>query len=124
MVTTRASAAASVAVALLAPPLAWVVWISWSDGKASDAMHVVWFATVALGYVLAGAIAPRGVRLLWPALVAIVSTIGTLFLWWSAEDDSGLFLIGILLATPPVAAASLPLLMLGQALASPWARRA
>ncbi|KQV62996.1 hypothetical protein ASC64_18155 [Nocardioides sp. Root122] len=119
MVTTRpTSVAASVAVALLAPPAAWLVWVSWSDGKASDAMHVAWFVTVALGCVLAGALAPRSARLLWPALVAVVSTIVTLFAWWSGEDESGLFLVGIFIATPPVVAASLPLMLLGRALAS------
>ena len=119
METTRAtSVAASLAVALLAPPAAWLVWVSWSDGTTSEARHVAWFVTVALGCVLAGALAPRSARLLWPALVAVVSTIVTLFVWWSGEDESGLFLVGIIVATPPVAAASLPLMLLGRALAS------
>lgn len=123
MVTTRpTSVAASVAVALLAPPAAWLVWVSWSDGKASDAVHVAWFVTVALGCVLAGVLAAPGARLLWPALAAIGSTIVTLFVWWSGEDESGLFLVGIIVATPVVVAASLPLLLLGQALASLRAR--
>jgi MFS-type transporter involved in bile tolerance (Atg22 family) len=119
MVTTRTtSVAASTVVALLAPPVAWAAWISWSDGKSGDAQHVAWFATVAVGCVLAGALAPRGARLLWPAAAAVLSTLGTLFLWWSSEDESGLFLVGLIIAAPLVVAASLPLLLLGQALAS------
>ena len=39
-----------------------------------------------------------------------------------SEDDSGLFLVGIIVATPVVVAASLPLLLLGQAVASPRRR--
>lgn len=115
--------AASTVVALLAPPAAWVAWISWSDGKAGDAQHVAWFGTVALGCVLAGALAPPGAPLLWPAVVAVLSTVVTLFLWWSSEDDSGLFLVGILLATPLVVASSLPLLLLGRSLATLGRRR-
>lgn len=116
---TSRTTTASLAVALLSPPTAWLVWVSWSDGTTSDARHVAWFVTVALGCVLAGALAPRSARLLWPALVAIVSTVATLFVWWSGEDESGLFLVGIIVATPPVVGASLPLMLLGRALASP-----
>jgi hypothetical protein len=72
--------------------------------------------------VLAGALADR-TRLLVIAGAAILSTIVTLFVWWSSEDESGLFLVGIIIATPLVVAASLPLLLLGHALASPRRRR-
>jgi hypothetical protein len=117
MMPRTSSIVVPLAMVVLTPPVAWLVWVSWSDGKASDAMHVAWFATVALGCVLAGALADR-TRLLVIAGAAILSTIVTLFVWWSSEDESGLFLVGIIIATPLVVAASLPLLLLGHALKS------
>ena len=115
---TPARIVAAFLVALLSPPLAWLVWVPWSNGSASDAVNIAWFVTVAVGCVVAGALAGEHVRRLWLALVAILSTVATLWLWWSSEDESGLFVIGIIVATPLVAVASVPLLMVGGALAS------
>lgn len=102
-------------LALLGPVLAWLVWISWNEDKASDALHVLWFLTVAATCFLAGGFAPRGAGHLL-ALVAIstLSTITVLFLWWSSADVTGLFIIGIVLATPLVAIAAPILLLLGR----------
>lgn len=99
---------------IFGPGVAWVVWISWTSDKASDAMHVAWFATVAIACLVAGGLAPRTPRLYLPLfVVAPASTLLTLFLWWSAEDDTGLFMIGIIIATPLVVGAAIVLLLLG-----------
>ena len=96
----------------LGPVLGWLAWISWSDEKASDAMHVVWFVTVAATCVLAGGLAPRkSTHLTALAVTAIIATMATLFLWWSTGDSNGLFMIGIVLATPMVSLAA-PILLL------------
>ena len=101
----------------LGPVLAWVTWISWSDEKASDAMHAAWFATVAATCVLAGGLAPRrSTHLAALSGIAIVATMATLFLWWSTSDESGLFIIGIMLATPIVSLAAPLLLLVGRRL--------
>ncbi len=121
---SRQSPAATVfayALVLLTPVLAWLVWVSGSGAKASDAMHVAWFATVALGCVTAGVFAPRQtLHLALLAVVAVISTIATLFWWWAGQDDSGLFIIGVVLATPLVALASVPLLLLGRLVRLGW----
>ena len=99
----------------LGPVLAWLAWISWSDEKASDAMHVVWFVTVAATCVLAGGLAPRkSTHLTVLAVTAIIATMATLFLWWSTGDSNGLFMIGIMLATPMVSLAAPILLLVGR----------
>ena len=95
------------------PPLAWLLWISWSEDKASDAAHVAWFATVAASWVVAGALAGRRSAHPTIAAVAVVSALVTLFAWWSSQDDSGLFLVGLLFVTPFLLVMSLPLLWIG-----------
>ena len=124
---TRFSWSATVSaygMVLLGPLAAWLLWVSWSDGYASDASNVAWFASVATAVVAAGALAPAG----WAHRVAlsalgVVSTIATLVWWWSAEDESGLFMVGVLLATPLVAAAAPALLGLGALLRRHLGRR-
>lgn len=102
---------------LLSPVIAWLAWIATADAYPSDARHVAWFATVALGCALAGLCAPSGkAHLTALALVAILATLTTLFLWWSSEDESGLFMVGIILAAPLVTGAAVALLLLGRAL--------
>ncbi|RYB90450.1 hypothetical protein EUA93_20070 [Nocardioides oleivorans] len=109
---------AALVVVLAVPPLAWLLWISPVDGTASDARHVAWFVTVALGCVVAGALAGARSRLWVLAAPGVVSAVVTLYLWWSSQDESGLFLVGIIIATPLMLVASLPLLLVGRALAS------
>jgi hypothetical protein len=122
--TPSRATVAAFALVVLSPLVAWLLWVSWSDSKASDAMHVAWFATVAVGCVAAGALAPgRGTRA-WLAAVAVLSTLATLFWWWSAQDDSGLFIVGLVLATPLLVAASVPLLWIGRVVASRVGSRA
>ena len=107
----------SVLVVALTPAFAWLVWISPSEGLASDLAHVAWFATVAVGVLVAGVVAPAGalaLGALWP--VSVVSTMGTLFLWWSSVDESGLFMVGLIVAFPPVVGAAPLLVMLGRRL--------
>jgi hypothetical protein len=109
---------AALVVIALAPPAAWVAWISGAGGYASDTRTVLWFATVALGALLAGVVAPRGRQAwlsLWP--VGLLSSLVTLWRWWSSEDDSGLFVVGLIIATPLVALAGMALVALGQRLA-------
>jgi hypothetical protein len=110
----RAVAAHLLVVAV--PLLAWLVWVSGREGYAGDAAHVGWFATVALGVLVAGFVAPPRTRLGVLALLAVVATMVTLWGWWSSEDESGLFVIGIVLAAPLVALAAPVLLLAGRAL--------
>ncbi len=101
------------------PLLAWLVWISGTTGKASDARHVAWFVTVAVACTVAGALVPRRtVYIAGLATVAVVSTLITLYWWWSAADVTGLFMVGIILAAPLVLAAAVPLLLLGSGISS------
>ncbi len=101
----------------LGPALAWLAWISWGGEWASDAMHVAWFGTVAATCVLAGGLAPRTrTHLAALAVTAIIATIATLFLWWSTDASDGLFMIGIMLATPMVSLAAPILLLVGRRL--------
>ncbi|SED19871.1 hypothetical protein SAMN04489844_3895 [Nocardioides exalbidus] len=109
---------AALVVVLATPPLAWLLWISSADGTPSDARHVAWFATVALGCVVAGALAGTRSRLWLPAVSGVASAVVTLYLWWSSEDETGLFMVGIIIATPLMLVASLPLLLIGRAAAS------
>lgn len=104
---------------LLSPVVAWVAWVSWSHGNASDAMHVLWFGTVALGCLIAGGLAPRSsAHFVALMVIAIVSTMVTLFLWWSAADITGMFMVGIIIATPLVVMAVAVVLLLGRSLAA------
>lgn len=98
---------------VLGPPVSWLLWVSWSGDKASDAAHVAWFATVAMCWVAAGALAGRRSAHRRIAVVAVVSALVTLFCWWSSQDESGLFLVGLLIATPFLLLMSLPLLWIG-----------
>ncbi len=108
------AAACAYGLVLASPAVAWLVWISGSGDKASDARHGAWFATVAVGCLLAGVLAPRRiVHLLALWTVAIVSTMVTLYAWWSASDSSGLFVIGLILAAPLVAGGAVALLLAG-----------
>lgn len=116
-------AAIAYALVLLGPAAAWLAWISWSVGKASDALHVACFASVAVGCVLAGGLAPRRTtHLVAVAVLAVLATMTTLTWWWSSADSSGLFVVGLVLALPLVATAALLLLMLGRRLARPRAQ--
>lgn len=111
-------AAAAYALVLLSPALAWLAWVSWDGGYANNAMSVLWFVTVALGCLIAGIIAPRSKRHYFAlAAIATVSTIVTLYLWWSSEDETGLFMVGIMMATPLVIVASGVVLLIGRLLA-------
>ena len=107
----------SLVLVLLVPPLAWLVWIAPTDSH-SDARNVAWFVTVAVSCVLAGVVAGPATRYHQVGPVAVLSTLVTLWLWWSSEDESGLFAIGIIIAAPLVTAASAPLLWLGRTLGS------
>lgn len=111
-----ARAVAAHLLVVTVPLLSWLVWVSGSEGKSSDAAHVGWFVTVAAGCLLAGFVAAEGARLGWLSLLAVVATMTTLWGWWSSQDDSGLFVIGIALATPLVALAAPALLLAGRAL--------
>jgi hypothetical protein len=104
---------AALSAVVLGPPVAWLLWASWSDGKSSDAAHVAWFATVAMCSVAAGALAGRRTTHLPIAAAAVVSALVTLYGWWSSQDDSGLFVIGLIIATPLLMLTSLPLLWIG-----------
>ncbi|WGW13566.1 hypothetical protein LWF01_07365 [Saxibacter everestensis] len=112
-------AALAYGLVLFSPVVAWIAWVSWSNGNTSNTMHVLWFATVALGCLIAGGFAPRttGHYFLLMA-IAIVSTMITLFLWWSAADSTGLFMIGIIIATPLVMMAVAIVLLIGRSLAA------
>lgn len=76
---------------------------------------MAWFATVAMCSIAAGALAGR--RSAHPpiAAAAVVSALVTLFAWWSSQDESGLFLVGLMIATPCLVLASVPLLWIGHA---------
>lgn len=66
-------------------------------------MYVLWFVSVAVGCLVAGSMAARrSARMAALTAITIVSTMTTLFLWWSSEDSTGQFGVGILLATPLV----------------------
>jgi hypothetical protein len=101
-----------VAVVLLAPAVAWLLWVSWSGAEAADATAIAWFLTVAAGCVLAGALA-RPHRWIFVGLwvLADVAALVTLYLWWSSSDVTGLFMIGILLSVIPIVVVT-PLLLL------------
>lgn len=102
-------------IVIVAPALAWLLWISRAGEGASDAQNVWWFVTVAAGALLAGVVAPRGQRA-WQALwiTATAAAVVTLYLWWSAYDITGLFLVGIFFALPFLVAGSMALVALGQ----------
>jgi hypothetical protein len=108
---------AALSAVVLGPPVAWLLWVSWSEDKASDAAHVAWFATVAMCSIAAGALAGRRSAHLPIAAVAVVSALVTLFGWWSSQDESGLFMVGLMIATPCLVLASVPLLWIGHACA-------
>lgn len=100
--TTRTALPAYVTAAL-GPPAAWLAWVSWSDGKASDASHLAWFVTVALTTLAAGAlVGPGRLHRAVAAVLAVASTLTTLWLWWSSSADNGLFVIGFALWLVPV----------------------
>lgn len=105
---------AAFAVVVLSPVVAWVTWISWSEYKASDTMTVLWFVTAALGCLAAGGLA-AGTALRPAVLIvtAVVATMTTLSLWWSSEDSTGLFGVGIVVATFIVVPAAAALVGLG-----------
>lgn len=105
---------AAYALVTLGPAVAWLVWISWDSG-GSDATTVTWFVTVALASMVAGSLAGGGRRLHDACLpvVAGVATMTTLYLWWSATDLTGMFMIGIIAATPLVALLAPLLVLLG-----------
>ena len=68
----------------------------------SDTAHVTWFVTVAIACFVSGYLAPRPLVMFLPLFVlAPVSALTTLYLWWS-EDVTGLFMVGIYIATPCV----------------------
>ncbi|GAA1450477.1 hypothetical protein GCM10009641_82990 [Mycobacterium cookii] len=100
---------------VVGPPVAWLLWVSWSEDKASDAVHVAWFATVAASWIVAGALVGRRSTRVRIAAVAVVSALATLFGWWSSQDESGLFVVGLIIATPFLLLMSLPLLWIGNA---------
>ena len=104
---------AALSAVVLGPPVAWLLWVSRSEDKASDAAHVAWFATVAASWVVAGALAGRRSAHVRIAAVAVVSALVTLFGWWSSQDESGLFVVGLITATPFLLLMSLPLLWIG-----------
>lgn len=65
--------------------------------------------------VVVGAVArPHAGHLVGMAAVAVTSTMLTLLTWWSSEDGSGLFMVGIVMATPGVALAAPVLLLVGR----------
>lgn len=100
---------------VLSPPLAWPAWVATSAGHPSDARHVLWFVTVAVGVLVAGAVGrPRGRMHVGLSVVAVVASVVTLFAWWGSEDETGLFVVGIVLATPPAAVAAPLLLLFGR----------
>ncbi|NYI69195.1 hypothetical protein [Spelaeicoccus albus] len=110
--------AAAYALVLLSPALAWSAWVSWDGGYASNAMSVLWFVTVALGCLISGILAPRSKRHYFTLVaIATVSTIVTLYLWWSSEDETGLFMVGIIIVAPLVLVASGVVLLIGRLLA-------
>ncbi len=77
----------------LGPGVAWLAWISWSSGRPSDTVHVMWFVTVAIACFLAGIMAPRGsLHFTVLAVVGVLATMTTLYLWWSSSDSTGLFI--------------------------------
>ncbi|VXB29937.1 hypothetical protein [Nocardioides sp. AX2bis] len=113
--TTWRRTTAAYALVVLAPAVAWLAFVSWADGKPSDHAHVAWFAGVAAACVVAGAVArPRTGHVVGLCTVAVVSTVLTLFAWWSAEDETGLFMVGIVMATPCVAVTAPALLLAGR----------
>lgn len=113
--TTRRRTPTAYALVVLAPALAWLALVSWADGGASDQAHVAWFVGVAAACVVAGAVArPHAGHLAGMAAVAVASTMLTLFTWWSSQDGSGLFVIGIVMATPCVVLAAPALLLAGR----------
>lgn len=105
------------ALVAASPAVAWLTWVSRSEDKASDAMHVMWFATVAAACFVAGALAPRRPpHLAMLTATAVAATMTTLTWWWSAADPSGLFAVGLVLALPPVTVGAASLLLLGRLL--------
>lgn len=111
---SAARSAAAYSLVLLSPAVAWVAWISWSEYKASDIMSVLWFVTVALGCLVAGGLAEgTAARPVVLTALAIVATLTTLYLWWSSEDVTGLFMVGIVTVTILVVPAVVALVGLG-----------
>lgn len=105
------SASVAYLVVLAAPPLAWLLWVSWSQGKASDQAHVAWVGTVGFAAVLAGSwCRRRWWHVIGLTLLGTASAVVTLYLWWSSQESDGLFMIGIALFTP-LALVAAPLLV-------------
>lgn len=115
----------SVLVALLSPGVAWAVWVLPSGGHPPDAWPVAWFVTVAVGAILAGSLAPSGGwSLAAVSVVAVAAALAVLWAWWSATDDSRLFVIGFALALPLVAVGGPALVAAGRGLRSALLGRA
>ncbi|WP_460842914.1 hypothetical protein [Nocardioides marmoraquaticus] len=115
----------SVAVALLGPVVAWVVWVLPFGGQPPDAWPVAWFVTVAVGALLAGWLAPSGGwSLAAVSVVAVLATLAVLWAWWSATDDSGLFVIGFAVALPLVVVGGPALVAAGRGLRTALLQRA
>ncbi|MGB3827754.1 MAG: hypothetical protein WA962_03180 [Ornithinimicrobium sp.] len=109
-------AIAGVLFAILAGPVAWAMWV-WpfrSDfGYLPPSGYTAFFVTLALWGVLIGAVAVRRFPTLM-ALAAIswMSVMITLYVWWS-QDETGLFMLGIVSLALPVGAAAVALLATG-----------
>lgn len=107
----------------LSPALAWLTWISWNADGASDSMHAAFFATVAIACLVAGSLAPRTAAVYLPLfVVAPAATMLTLYLWWSAKDTTGLYMVGIIFGTPLVVLTATVLLLVGH-ITLPYDRR-
>ncbi|MDO9379663.1 MAG: hypothetical protein Q7T56_12515 [Nocardioidaceae bacterium] len=110
--STRAGSA--VAVVLAAPGLAWLVLIARSGDAASDTQHVLWFLVVGAACFTAGTLVPMRLGVVAAlSATAWVAAVLTLYLWWSSVDITGLFMVGIVLAAPPMALAAPVLILAG-----------
>lgn len=119
---------AALAVAALAPVVAWVLLVATVGGAWYEAQGALWFATVAVGTLAAGWLMPRSVLAgAVVSLVAVVVTMTVLYRWWGSVSTDGLFLLGVLLAAPLVTGAAPALVATGSGLRQalrPAARRA
>lgn len=94
-------------LAVMAGPLCWALWVwpSINDaGYLPESGYAGFFATLALIALAVGALGGLGsLSLVLLSIVSYVSAMATVFFWWS-QDETGLFMVGIIMLALPVLA--------------------